>query len=230
MPYNAYWGRKSYGYRKRYGYGKKSKSVKAVTISKSFKASAANMTQNGLFNINAKLNATLTIAAGSSYKLYTVDLGNLVAAAPMHGQLSNTFDQYKIEKVSIKVRPAGNTVEQVAEQATYITLFSAVDRSGFADNIDGDTVRTYQSYKETVYPSNGDTCPTHYISVGPTDIVNKSQYFDTKTKAAAPSILIGSSMMSTAPEGGITTQYSIEIDAQVRYRGVRLDTNSVNPN
>lgn len=229
MPYNSYWGkRKYYGYRK--GYGKKSKSVKAVTISKAFKASAANMTQNGLFNINVKVNQSATIAEGSSFVTAQVDMGNLIAASPMHAQLSNTFDQYRIEKISIKIRPTGNTVPQDNNAAAYLTLFTAIDKSGFAAQMAIEAIRTYQSYKETVYPSNGDTAPTHYVNLGPTDIVDKSTYYDSKTKAKAPVVLLGTSLVANAGEGGITALYSIEVDAQVRYRGIRLDTREVNPN
>lgn len=228
MPYNAYWGRKRYyGYRR--PYGKKSKSVKAVTISKSFKASASNMTQNGLFNINVKVNHSSSILEGSTFTAIGVDLGNLIAASPMHAQLSNTFDQYKIEKLSIKVRPTGNTVPQAENAATYLTLFTAIDKSGFAAQLTLEAIRTYQSYKETVYPSNGDTAPTHYVNIGPTDIVDKSTYYDTKGKAKAPQILIGTSIIANAGEGGISANYSLEVDAQVRYRGIRLDTREVDP-
>lgn len=228
MPYNSYWGkRKYYGYRK--GYGKKSKSVKAVTISKAFKASAANMTQNGLFNINVKLNQTSTITEGSAFTAIQADIANLIAASPMHAQLSNTFDQYRVEKISIKIRPAGNTVTQDNNAATYLTLFTAIDKSGFATQATLDAIRTYQSYKETVYPSNGDTTPTHYVNIGPTDIVDKSTYYDTKGKAKTPNILIGTSIVAAAGEGGISVYYSVEIDAQVRYRGIRLDTREVDP-
>lgn len=226
MPYNAYWGkRKYYGYRK--GYGKRSKSVKAVTISKAFKASAANMTQNGLFNINVKTNHTESIVEGAAFTTIAVDMGSMIAASPMHAQLSNTFDQYKIEKLSIKIRPTGNTVAQDANAATYITLFTAIDKSGFAAQMTLEAIRTYQSYKETVYPSNGDTTPTHYVNLGPTDIVDKSTYYDSKSKAKAPVVLIGSSLVANAPQGGVSLYYSVEVDAQVRYRGIRLDTREV---
>lgn len=229
MPYNNYWGKRKYYSYYRRPYGKKSKSVKAVTISKAFKASASNMTQNGLFNINVKVNQASSISEGSAFVATSVDLGNMIAASPMHSQLSNTFDQYKIEKCSIKIRPTGNTVPQAANAATYLTLFTAIDKSGFAAQLTLEAIRTYQSYKETVYPSNGDTTPTHYVNIGPTDIVDKSTYYDTKGKAKAPQILIGTSIIAQAGEGGISANYSIEVDAQVRYRGIRLDTREVDP-
>lgn len=143
------------------------------------------MTQNGLFNINVKVNHSSTIPEGTAFTSIGVDLGNLIAASPMHAQLSNTFDQYKIEKLSIKIRPTGNTVPQAANAAAYLTLFTAIDKTGFAAQLTLEAIRTYQSYKETVYPSNGDTSPTHYVNIGPTDIVDKSTYYDTKGKAKA---------------------------------------------
>lgn len=213
------WGRYySYGYGKRY----KTKSTKATTMKRSFKASAANMTQNGLFNISVRDTLTIAIANGSAENNENFDVSAKIAASTMHGQLSNVFDQYKIEKISIKIRPMGNPNSVTAYQVFY----TCVDRTGFAENVTSDQLKTYQSYKETSWSMNGDVGKTHYVSFGQTDIVGKSTYYDTKGKAFFPNLRCGVLLPGNASSNS-SFVYSIEIDAQVRYRGVRVDTTAV---
>ena len=206
----------------RYGYGRRYRtSVKATTMKRSFKSSAANMTQNGLFNISVRDTLALTITTGNNEVSANYDISAKIAASTMHGQLSNVFDQYKIEKISIKIRPMGTPNSNV-----YQIFYTCVDRTGFGASVTNDQLKTYQSYKETNWPMNGDTAKTHYVSIGQTDIVGKSTYYDTKGKAAFPNIRCGTIVPGNATADNAFA-YSIEIDAQVRYRGVRVDTGSV---
>lgn len=226
------WGRYyKYGYGKRYG-GKK-RSVKAITQSRSFKASAANMTQNGVFNISVRDLISIDIANGSANNIVKFDIASKIASAAMHTQLSNVFDEYKIEKVSLKISPAGHKAVVAGEYTVaYIEFFTSIDRTGFSDLGIAETaltiekVRTYQSFKSINWPVNGDSASKMYVNIGQSDIVNKSKYYDTKGKAVVPELVAGICLPGNAT-AATTFDFNVEIDAQVRYRGVRYDNRAV---
>lgn len=210
-------------------YYRGSNSIRAVTQKKSFTTSASNMTQNGLFSISVRDTIKLSIPANSLLTHRILDLPALIAASPMHRQLSNVFDQYKIEKSNLKFRMASCTDDIDATTNIVGSFFTCVDRSDFSNQISVDMLRTYQSYKETAWPLNGDRPITHAINVGQSNVVEKNQYYDSKKIAAFPAIAVGFAI--PVPFGDISSDIlninvSLEIDAQVRYRGVRLDTSS----
>ena len=217
-----YAGRKTY-----YKRGKMSRSVRAITTSRSFKASAQNMTQNGKFNINVRTTVGL-IWAGSSgspvqFAFNDIDVPALLAASPMHLQLSNVFDQYKIEKATIKILP--NIGPAAPSNVTsFISFFSVVDRTGF-NNPTIDQLRSYGSYKETNWSWTDSPVP-HLVYIGQSDVVSKSTYYDSKVTAVFPKIKVGGDL-GASQTSSVGWTFSVEIDAQVRYRGVRLDTSQV---
>lgn len=231
MAYGRRYWRRFYRryYRGRYGryssYGK-------TKMSRNFKASAANMTQGGTFNISVHSEKELAVPAPAqgqttSFKYDELDLAKLIAQSDMHNYLSNVFDQYRVEKVVVKIRPAGNS--NIGANAVTINpsiLFSCVDRSGFTQNLPLTTLRTYGSYKETQVTGDKDVSPTHYIYIGASNLVEFSTYSDTKNKVSFPAIVFGAFFANLG--GNITCNFSIECDCQVRYRGVRLDTRQVN--
>ena len=229
------WGRYyKYGYGRTYG--RKRRSVKAITMSKSFKASAANMTQNGVFNISVRSSidheTAETAANTPATHISKFDIAAQIASSPMHQQLSNVFDEYKIEKVSIKISPAGHAAFTGTFAINYIEFFACIDRTGFAtigigdNDLSIDKCRTYQSFKSINWPVNGDSTNKLYVNIGQSDIVNKSKYYDSKGKAVIPELMTGVSL----PNGGNQAHwlFTVEIDAQVRYRGVRYDNRNVN--
>lgn len=221
MPYyrSKYYGKRKY-------YKKRSRSVKAVTTSRAFKASAANMTQNGRFNISVKDFKTVQIAINTNSAMVDYDIGNILVQAPMHDQLSKVFDQYKIEKMTLKFNLVVNNPVDTAENISHVCFFTAIDRTGFAANATPYSIRTYGSYKESTWSTNGDTNPPHYVTIGQADLVSKSEYYDTKHIAAFPKMKIGFDAIQTL-SAGKTFTVTCEIDACVRYRGVRLDTSGV---
>ena len=214
-----------YGKRKYYYKRAKSRSTKAISTSKSFKASAANMTQNGKFNVSTKFVKTLNLAIGDANTFDPVDIANELVLADMHRQLSNVFDQYRVEKCTLKFNLLINSAN-INTGIGHITFFTACDRSGFAANASVGSIRTYGSYKETTWSMNGDTNPAHYVNIGQADLVSKSEYYDSKKKAAFPQVVVGIDLGEAvvAPKALTVT---CEVDAQVRYRGVRLDTTGV---
>ena len=218
----SYAGRKTY-----YKRGKMSRSVRAITTSRAFKASAMNMTQNGKFNVNVR--TTIGLSWGGSeltpvqFAFNDLDIPALLAASDMHRQLSNVFDQYKIEKATVKILP--NIGPAAPTNATsYISFFSVVDRTGF-NSPTIDQLRSYGSYKETNWSWNDSPAP-HMVYIGQSDVVSKSTYYDTKSTAVFPKVKVGGDL-GASQTTSLAWTFSVEIDAQVRYRGVRLDTSSV---
>ena len=120
MPYY-----KRYSKKRKYGYGS---TIRNMKMTRKFKASAANMTQNGRFNISARTTMTFTVNSGTSNTWGYVNVANTVLASDMHKQLSSVFDQYRIDKVSIKFRPAINTANPVSNSVPYVTFFTCVDQ------------------------------------------------------------------------------------------------------
>lgn len=225
--------RRFYSRPRRYYYkrAKTSRSVRAVTTSRAFKASAQNMTQNAKFNVNKKFTKDIQVSQLASDGSIKLDLANELASSDMHRYLSNVFDQYKVEKATLKcqlligpnLNNAGND-----GKAQYLNFFSCVDRSGFAAGVTLTSLRTYGSFKETTWSMDGSSNVPHFISIGQTDLVSRSEYYDTKNRASFPEIYVGVDL-GQAQNTGAAVNYTItcELDAQVRYRGVRLDTSGV---
>lgn len=220
MAYGRRYWRRYYRryYRSRYG-----NSASKMRMSRNFKASANNMTQGGTFNISVHDTDTLTIPTTTSGNFKAFNLASKISASDMHRYLSNVFDQYRVEKLSIKIRPLGDSLTSLGNPAI---LFTCTDRTGFAQNVDIGALKTYGSYKETMVSGSKDVSPTHYLAIGASNLVEFSTYTDTKRTVTFPTFVWGT-YFAANPVNAITVGVSIEIDAMVRYRGVRLDTGDV---
>lgn len=215
-----YAGRKTYYKRARY-----SRSSRAISTSRAFKASAANMTQNGKFNISNKFVKTIPINLAENSNFEKLDIPLYIVLSDMHKALSNVFDQYRVEKCTLKFNLISNSASPT-DNVSHIAFFTACDRSGFAAAATVQSLRTYGSYKETTWTTNGDTNPAHIISIGQADLVSKSEYFDTKDKAAFPQVVAGFDLGEAVTQNKAFT-FTCEVDAVIRYRGVRLDATGV---
>lgn len=220
MAFKRFYSRAKKYYYKR---GRASRSTRNITTSRSFKASAANMTQNGKFNVSTKFVVTVSIPAGSADVMADVDVPNYLVLSDMHRALSNVFDQYRVEKCGLKFNLLLN---QTTSNIGHLCFFTAVDRTGFAAGATVQSIRTYGSYKESVWALNGDTNPPHVVNLGQADMVSRIEYFDSKSKAVFPKVKLGLSLGETQTAAK-TFSVTCEIDAQVRYRGVRLDNTGV---
>lgn len=210
-------------YRKSSSYGK-------TKVSRNVKASAMNMTQGGKFTVSSQNVYSLNIPVGSNATYQGIDLASMVKGAPMHSALSNVFDQYRIEKCVIKIKDLGEVEEKIDTVSYLATLFSVVDRTGISPGFSFDDLKTYSSYKETSLSGNGDVSPIHSIYLGQSTTVEKSMYFDTKAIAEFPRILLGIKLPDNVTTSSIEEgdkyygrKVSVEVEAQIRYRGVRLD-------
>ena len=195
-------------------------------MSRTFKASAAQMTQNAKFSISVHSPLQFSVSSGTSSSTTSVNIANAIANSDMHKQLSSVFDQYRIDKVSLKFRLGGNTSNPISGVSSNITLFTCVDRTGFPAGITLAQLRTYQSYKESSFSTTGDANRTHYVALGQSGIISKATYYDTKGVAAFPQIYAGVDLGFNT-SGTVNVGFLVEIDAQIRYRGVRLDTGAV---
>lgn len=237
MPYyyNRYRG---YSRFRRYyrRYGSRYTSVKKLTTTPNVKASAQNMTQGGKFTVTAHVvvpvgtqtdTPSLVITPFGEGKAFCrLNLPVLVKNSEMHKALSNVFDQYRIDKLVLKIRDAGQSGTDVDSITLLPTLSSIVDRTGLANVVDLTTMKSYSSYKETQLSQNGDVSPIHTVYVGSSTIVEASTYFDTKNNATFPYVMLAVAFPTTdalTGHGTYVRNLSVDIEAQVRYRGVRLD-------
>lgn len=211
---------------KRY-YKKKYGSYSKLKMSRNFKASASNMTQRGKFNISVHVPCSLTVSTGTQFAMGDIDIAAAISSSDMHSQLSNVFDQYKISKVSLRIRPTGNNISAPNSAQYSQTFFTVVDRTGFSANVTLAQLRTYQSYREIVWGvASSDTPTPLVVNLANTSLVEKSNFANTKSTSGFPVVKAGVWFPSNAGTN-ITLTYTVEIDAQVVYRGVRLDTSSV---
>ena len=218
MAYGRRWKR----YYRRY-YRNRYSSANKLKLSRNFKASANNMTQGGTFNISVHDTDTVEILSGRAGNFKAVNLPAKISSSQMHKYLSYVFDQYRVEKLNIRIRPLGDSIATLGNPAI---LFTCVDRTGFAASADIDVIKTYGSYRETMVSGSKDVSPTHYVAIGASNLVEFSAYTDTKRTVSFPNFIWGFYFAANV-NANTTVAVSIEIDAQVRYRGVRLDTGAV---
>lgn len=215
-----YWRR----YYRRYYRGKYNNSYTKTRMTRNFKASASNMTQGGTFNISMRSVESVAITSGQNKDNHAIlPIASQITQSPMHIQLSNVFDQYRVERLAIRVRPVGDAASPALQQPSI--LYSAVDRSGFAASATIDQFRTYGSYKETQISGAKDVSPTHTVYVSQSNLVEWSTWSDTKSMVSFPSVALGVFFAYLA--ANTTVKLSVEYDLQIRYRGVRLDTSAV---
>ena len=196
-------------------------SVRAVKLPKTSVFSAYNLTQNGVFQINAKLQFTIDIGAGGVSGFSIVDVRNEIATSTMHVALSCCFDQWRIEKVRCRITPLSGSSDYNQ------TFFTCIDRSGFAQNVNIVDLQTYQSYKESVWSKDGGRISPHFVLFGQTDLVGKGLYYDTKKFAECCQLACG--LMFPQPLATATTYYfGLDIVAICTYRGVRFDDSKIN--
>lgn len=89
-------------------------------------------------------------------------------------------------------------------------------------------MRTYSSYKETSLSSSNDVSPPHIVYLGQSTLTEASKYFDTKDNADFPAMYMGYYLpVQVAANNSHVRKFSIDVEAQVKYRGVRYDNTEV---
>ena len=126
---------------------------------------AAQMVGGQNTQITVVHNAEITVGAGLAGGMVNMNLADLLRLSVMHINMSNVYDQCRVRKITLKFTPTLTPGEGAAATYSYATFFTAMDRNGFAAGITVDQLRTYQSFKQTVYANmQAIGPPTHYVS------------------------------------------------------------------
>lgn len=102
--------------------------------------------------VNSQRTLTLTTETDESSVYENYPIACFLTSGKMHGLLSNTWDEYKIESVELSITPAGT--EQVIkedEETIYFKLFTCIDNNRPPVNISYSQIKTNNTYKETSF-------------------------------------------------------------------------------
>lgn len=217
----------SANYRSNRRYASRGKFSRGNWTTKNNKA-AANQSQTQFVQATTVTSEVVEVAIGSSSTTKVIDLSQALLTNQMAKSFSYVYDQYRVRKISVKITPLGSSIDQY-----YYTVGTAIDRNGFKPSVTLSDVRTYSSYKQSVYASaSSNTVKPHYITIQNDTLFNKSAYYSTKTKPQMPvvAMAVGYSGTSTAV---LSTSFTIELKFDICYRGIRFDSTepaySVNP-
>lgn len=159
---------------------------------------------------------------------HALNIAEVISDSNMHEQLSNVYDQFRIRKVTMKLTPLVTSQVGNDTNAIYYTLFTVIDRNGFAagDEISLETLQTYQSYKQTAYSTAASNkAPTHWLSYYNSSMFEKSRWYNTKKRATDAFVMCGTySRTNTAAR---TVEYQVEFTFDVTYRGLRMDLSEI---
>lgn len=220
--------RKSFGYRPSYKPYRKYSGRRAFSkysrnwTTKNNRA-AANQTQSVNMQISSTSTFTHDIAQGAASAISASNIASVLQLAPMHRQMSNVYDQYRIRKVVVKISPIGSN----AAVNSYYRICTCIDRNGHPAGFTAAMMTTYSSYKETAIAAVvSNKAPSHYVTVTNDTMFEKSAYYGTKTLARAPVICFATVLPIGAP-ANTSIAYSATYTYDITYRSVRLDTSDI---
>lgn len=169
----------------------------------------------------------LTVAIGQSNVYSQIPIDTSLTTSVMHQNMSNVYDQFRIRKITMKFQPTGTPGGNDANKL-YSTFYTAMDRNGFADGVTLDMIRTYQSYKQTVYAAvASNKAPVHYVSWTNNTLFEKSRYFNTKLTPTTETVLAGVSLPANVAGAAATFSFTVTIQYDLTYRGLRADTSAI---
>lgn len=196
-------------------------SERAITIPKRNKALRNNMLQGRRVCINLGFDDELILKEDDSSVYKLLDIPALITSSDMHLTFSNCFDQYKVVSYTLTINLKGIRFDgflPTEEYADYGVIFTVFDRTKIKDGASWATLKTYQSYVETQFPVTGDN-----IKSTNRTIRSNSQYTDTKSMTGVPYLYYGIGFSSGTWPGDVYFSVSVNIKADVYYRGVRYD-------
>lgn len=205
-----------------------SRSIRAVTIPYKNKVKSANMLQARRLAINVDIDDELKIGNLTSYIYKKLDVAALLTSSPMHLQLSNCFDQYKILNYIMTISLKGIdgaiplTDDNFEDVEAYGNLFTIVDRTSIKDTTNIDALRTYSSFREVIIPLDGSKVTDYKRQI----LVNNN-YCDTKNTASIPLLYYGVSINQSIVNR-LKFRFNINFKFDMIYRGVRYDDSYVN--
>lgn len=170
---------------------------------------------------------TLTVPIGSATIHSEIPIATSLTNSVMHQNMSNVYDQFRIRKITMKFQPTGTPGGADANKL-YSTFYTAMDRNGFADGITLEQIRTYQSYKQTVYAANASNkAPVHYVSWTNNTLFEKSRYFNTKLTPTTETVLAGVALPGNVAAAPAPFGFTVTIQYDLTYRGLRADTSNI---
>lgn len=217
-----------------------SRSVRAITQSPYYRHQASQQTQEATFAINVVEDLKLYWNSGTNYTKAIYDIGPAITNTSVHLQLSNSFELWRINSVTIKFQLktfSGDIINlyEDTDLHQYIDFYTAVRRGKQTDQTLED-IEANSSFEQVTWPVNG---------LGPCSPMKRViqagslRYASTKMTAPFPFIVYGlriSSSNHLLYGQSFQTPFiiSMQIQAKCSYKGVRLDKSyvltKINPN
>ena len=181
---------------------------------------AANQSQTQFVQATTVTNQVITISSGATSNTVVMDPSEALLTNQLAQSFSHVYDQYRVRKISIKITPLGSSTEYY-----YYTVGTAIDRNGFKPSVTLSDIRTYSSYKQSVYAAaSSNAIKPHYVTIQNDTLFNKSAYYSTKLKPQMPVVALAVGYSVNAPVAGIATSFTIELKFDICYRGIRYDS------
>lgn len=176
--------------------------------------------QNRLI-INSVFNFTLSASQYEAYDVRAIPLYSLLTSRTVHLAMSNIWDQFKVEGVTIEYTVNGVTTSGAINNCK---LFTVTDKGTIGKNINFTQLSTYDTYKSTACATSvSNAVPVHRVEYS-----DSSSWISTKNTPSTPTILFGIFMV---PNGQATYTSTISLNASFRYTVVydkaRLDNSYV---
>lgn len=162
-------------------------------------------------------------------KYHITPLCGMMTRSAIHRGLSNTWDKYCIKKVVIKIIPANSTYTAAYDKSDYYKIFTAYDITSTAPDIAFSSIKTYDSYKETVFAQLANNQIDSHMVV----INTPSRWFSTKTTDFTNNFITGVYFTKGIldPYTGFSELFDFKLRAtfqfDVEYKGCRVDESYV---
>lgn len=217
-----------------------SRSIRAITTSPYQRYQASQQTQEATFAINVVEDLKLYWNSGTNYTKAIYDIGPAITSTDVHLQLSNSFELWRINSVTIKfqLKTFSGDILNLYEDTDlheYIDFFTAVRRGKQTDQTLED-IEANSSFELVTWPASGlGPCPPMKRTIHSASL----RFASTKMTAPFPYIIYGLRLPSSNHFlYGHTFQtpfvISMQIQAKCSYKGVRLDKSyvltKINPN
>lgn len=134
---------------------------------------------------NQKVQMNVEPEEVSTYQI--IPLCGILTSSPIHRAMSIVWDKYKICTAEIRIILIESDPLITRDDNTFVKIFTAHDLTSTAPNISYATIKTYQSYKETIisdFPSN--KAPVHTTSIAP-----KKKWISTKATTYENDFIMG---------------------------------------
>ena len=217
-----------------------SRSVRAIYQSPYSRYQASQLTQESNFAISVVEDLKVYWNSGTNYTNSLYDIGAAITRTGVHLQLSNSFELWRINSVTIKFQlktfsgDVLNLYEDV-DITQYIDFYTTVRRGKKTDH-SLEELESNSSFEQVTWPANGmGPCPPLKRTIHNSSL----RFASTKMTAPFPFIIYGLRVQGLnhfMANQIYQTPFiiSMQIQAKCSYKGVRLDKSnvltSINPN